>query len=179
MTKRDWQNIPFNHTEWTRKYKSIMNPSGQVTWPQLLMEMIIYNRRKYIAKYKELALGPGWSKAIGGEIRRLTQQSYQICNFFANPNNDPLVEVAIRNFVNKTNCLTYGCVKKNGEITQQAKDFINGVECELNKLKQKVTITKTTEAPKPIQIAATFPNKNKNSLESILELEKRIGINNG
>jgi hypothetical protein len=141
----DWVNLPYNHNgTWIKNKQSVMSPGTLVTWPQLLAEIVIYNRIKIIKSFPKVQLGPGWSCAIAGQVKGLIQQMHVICNYFEHPNTDPLVEVAFLHYFKNNKALKVGGfrkirVTKAGKIniTDTEKDTVKGLMYEFNRLKEQ------------------------------------------
>lgn len=189
----NWKVLPYNHS-WQAKYQSIMDPSSKITWPQFVAECVIYFRTKVIPAYKDIKVGQGWYHPIIKEVRALNQQAAVICNYFEHPDKEPLVVVAVKNWLRRTKALKIGrfrktrvCINKetgreNLTITQDEKDTILGIQAELDKLlKQRQAFSAPTIEIKRDNIKYDNQSKpiieNNKSINSLLELEKRIEEN--
>jgi hypothetical protein len=185
----DWFNIPYNHS-WQKSYQSIMNPADKITFPQFFAECIVWLRRQVIKNYKEIQLGPGWSNSIQRHVRTLNQQAAVICNYFPSPKDDPLVEVAFKNFLRRVQPLKIGQYRKVrsvirrgrqvSTITQDEKDIITGIMKEYMQLKEQRDIFKQivpqqpTKPPEEIKFKTTSGSKNKKNIASLIELENKL-----
>jgi hypothetical protein len=145
----NWKTPPFDHAgRWVKCIPSIMNPLDNVTWPQFVMEMVVFARIKIFGKKNNkwaIRTGPGWSKQVGPDVRKIVQQAHIICNFFPHPNDDPAVPIAFRQFFRKHLPLTIGAYRKtrvdqNGKvmITKAEKDIILGLSEEYKAVKNKL-----------------------------------------
>lgn len=184
----NWFDLPYSHN-WKKNVQSIFDPNSKITFPQFIMEMVLFNRERYWGKFPKIPRGQGWSNALMKQVRQLIQQSTTLCNYFPHVDNDPLVDVAFRNFFRNNRVTKIGQYRKTrytikgdrkvSNITQDEKDVINGVMFEYNKLiKQRDTFinTKPTEIKDPATIKFDTQNNNsgKKSLNNLLELEKRL-----
>lgn len=161
----DWKIPPYSHS-WSKNIDSVMNPLGsKITFPQFVVEMLIYNRCKYIKSFPKIVRGEGWSNAISKQIRGLCQQAYLICNFFPHPQEENLVTVAFKNVFRNQMVFKIGQFRKvriykDGKlnITQDEKDIIMAVSAEFNNLKSaRDSLKAVTQGFKP-----NFSNFDKN-----------------
>jgi hypothetical protein len=186
----DFKNPPFNHAgRWHKKYDSLMNPGTKVTWPQLVVEYLIYFRTKFIPTYNDVKIGPDWYKPIQGEVRRLNQQSTAICNYFAHPDDEPLVLAAFKNHFRKHKPMKMGRYIKNRittkggkeklNITQDEKDLVTGINHELKDLLKQREVFKNlepvvinTDNQDTYRTASSHSLIGKMNIGSLLQLEK-------
>lgn len=181
--------LPYDHSgKWQSNIPSIFNPSSKITFYQLVAEMTLWNRESYLKGHIKLSRGPGWSKAISGQVRSLCQQSVVLCNYFPFILDEPLVCVAFKNFFRNTRCMKIGAFKKNRlnkkgnlNISQAEKDVVNGIRAELDKLiKQRDTfknvVAKTIEkkANEEIKFQSGNNSGGKMNVGSLLSLEKKL-----
>lgn len=180
--------VPYNHAgTWERDIDSIMNPGTKVTWPNFIVECIIYWRIKLIKDYPKVTKGPGWSKIISGQVRRLAQQVHVLVNYFEHPSQEPLVVVAFKNYLRQNRVTTVGGYRKVRyktindrkvlNISKAEKDFINGVAAELNRLK-KQRESFATSADQYLQGSSDNPTsrfgKTIKKRKSLADLEKEL-----
>lgn len=138
----DWGNLPYDHAgRWQKNMDSVMNPGTKVTWPQLIVEFVVYWRSKYIDSYKTIQRGANWYRSIAREVRNLNQQACVLCNYFPHPTDEPLVLLAIKNWFRDRRVMKIGRYRKvrvtsDGKIniTQDEKDIVYGIKAELDKL---------------------------------------------
>lgn len=165
--KIDWSKLPYDHAgRWQKCIPSIMNPGTNVTWPQHIVEHIIYNRREFIDKYKSLKIGPGWSQPIGKEVGKLCQQASVIMNYFPHPDDDPDVARAINSYLKKYKPLKIGqlrktrIVVKDGKsrinITNDEKYFVRGVMVELERIRNAMKNVPKFDDNKDVPAAEGF-----------------------
>lgn len=143
MNNIDWINLPYDHSgRWSKIYNSIMNPSAKITWPQFIMEMVIYHRSKYLKDYPKIQKGPNWSEYIQKQVRSLSQQAYMIVKYFPHPDDEPLIVPAFKNYFRQNRVMKIGQYRKTRQkdgkclVTQDEKDLVKGIACELNRLKE-------------------------------------------
>lgn len=143
MKKIDWKDpLPFSHKgRWHKNQKSIMSPGAKVTWPQFVMECIIFNRTIYWSFYKNVKQGEGWFEFIPKDVRTLSQQAYAVCDYFPHPEDEPLVCVAFKNVLRNNRITKIGQyrktrVSKEGKttVTLDEQNFITAVQKELERL---------------------------------------------
>lgn len=151
MQEINWKDpLPYDHAgRWQKNLPSIMNPKDKVTWPQLVAEFVVYNRKKYWTMYKDVSYGPDWHKAISKHVRGIVQQAYVLCNYFPHPQDEPMVEVAFKNVFRNFRFTKIGQfrkvrTKKNGNqnITQDEKDVVQAIHTELCRLIEQRNIFK-------------------------------------
>jgi hypothetical protein len=187
--KINWTTLPY-HNEWQRKYDSIMNLGAKVTWPQLICEMIIDNRIKYIKTFPKISKGEGWSQPISGQVRRLIQQCYSICNYFPSIEQEPLVELAFRSVIKNQRICKIGTYRKNRvsktgkcTVSNDEKDFVLAVSYQLESLVSKrdniikIASEPVVEKPKEVEYKpnqAIINAPKKRGMTSLLDIEKRI-----
>lgn len=132
---------PYKHGKWTARFKPVMNSSPgakNITFPQFIVEMVVFFRSKLLKDWKHVKRGPDWHKNIGTQVRNLNYQANFILNWFPHPDEEPLVEVAFRNYfkLNRT-CAIGGYVKNKKKLSQQEKEVIKGVWSELSRLQSR------------------------------------------
>ncbi len=151
MNNINWHSLPFKHS-WVKDCDSVMSPGDKVTWPQLIMELIIENRVKYIRTHPQIKKGPQWSNDIPKQVRSLVQQSYCVCNYFPHPNNEPLVKTAILTIIKNNRVFKIGQYRKNRvdksgkiNITIDEMDFVKSIYRELSRLTERRDSFKSEE----------------------------------
>jgi hypothetical protein len=186
----EWDKLPYNHAgKWQKNIQSIFNPDSKITWVQFIMEMVVYNRTRYLKNYPVILKGPRWSHTIANQIRALSQQSSALVNYFPHIEDEPLVAVAFKNVFRNNRVIKIGQFRKarvkktgNSNITKDEKDIILAVTKELERLiKQRDTfknaISKSLEEkPKNIQdVKFGYRSKAiKGGLGSLIELENKL-----
>jgi len=188
----DWKELPYDHSgTWEKKFDSIMSPATKVTWPQFIVEMVIYWRSRILKDYPKITKGQGWSRPIATQVRNLEHQAATICNYFPHPDKEPLVIYAIKKYFRENKPLRLGGFRKNrttvnkdtgresSTVTQAEKDIVNGIQAELDKvLKTRNLYVETkpleTRAPHEIRFETTRKTTKKNSLAFALALEKQV-----
>jgi hypothetical protein len=191
--KFNWADLPpYNHGgNWAKNKRSIMNPLVDVTFPQFVAEMVFFNRSVIIKTFPKIIKGQGWSRGFEAQYRSVIQQCYNLCNYFPRPDDDPLVEIAFKNFFKNTRCISIGCYRKTRvtktkkiNISQAEKDVVKGISIELERLKsqQKKIIDKNdletikedyTKSDNIVSIRPSYKPK-KNTFADILELERSL-----
>lgn len=185
----NWKEPPYNHTKWEKKHDSIFSPETKVTWPQFIVEMVIFWRTKILKDYPEIKKGKGWSRAIAGQVRSLEHQATVICNYFPHPDLEPLVVYAVKKFFRTRRPLKLGGFRKNRTkiseagnevciVSQDEKDIVLGIQDELTKVMQsrelyndiKPTVHKAAE---DVTFDTSQP-KRKTGLAYLIELERQI-----
>jgi len=167
-----------------------MNPQDKVTWPQLIMEFVIYWRIQFLKDYKNIKHGYGWSNQIQKQVRQLTQQAYAICNYFPHPDDEPLVVPAFKNFFRRHRPLTIGTYRKTRfttkgnrkvcNLTQGEKDVVLGLAAELSKLIdqrnvfQEVKISTSPALQTTDTTVGVKPKPKINRFDDLIELEKQV-----
>jgi hypothetical protein len=118
-----------------------MNPREDaqlITFPQYIAEIVVYCRCQILDDWKGIRRGPDWWKQIPTDVRKLVQEAYNICSVFDDPDDNPMVKTAFRNFFRRSKPLTLGkYLTGKKEFTAKAKDVITGVRHELNFLIKK------------------------------------------
>lgn len=185
----NWNSLPYSH-KWEKSIPSIFNSEEKITFPQFIMEMVLYNREQYWKKFPKLPRGKGWSNSVQTQVRNLVQQASVIANYFPHINDDPLVMVSFRNFFRNFRVGTIGRftkyrVSKNGNreslnITQAEKDVVLGIMSEFNRLKEqreifsKASSKETKPKTESVKFNTHTPNRNKKTLSSLMELEQQL-----
>ena len=188
----DWKTLPYDHKgRWEKNYDSILAPGEKVTWPQFIVEMVIYWRKKIIKGYPEIKMGKGWSRPIQTQVRNLEHQAAVICNYFPHPQDEPLVVYAVKKYFRTNRPLKLGGFRKNRfkinektgrestTISQTEKDIVLGIRNELDKVLATRNVyheITPVEPKKPHEITfgpAKRPVK-KAGLSYLLSLEKQI-----
>jgi hypothetical protein len=188
----DWKELPYNHAgKWEKKYESILAPREKVTWPQFIVEMVIYWRKKFIKNYPEIKIGKGWSRPIQTQVRNLEHQASVICNYFPHPDQEPLVIYAVKKYFRTAKPLKLGGFRKNRvavnketgrenlTICQAEKDVVLGIKNELDKalaMRNVYQEAKPTEVKSPQNVTfgpAKRPAK-KAGLSYLVALEKQL-----
>ena len=186
MQKINWDELPYSH-KYEKSLPSILNPSGKISLPELIVEMVLLNREKVIKGYR-LQRGAGWSTPIGSQVRRMIMQAIALCNYFEDYKVEPLVFVAIKNHISKNCVLKIGGFKKyrvtktgKSTISQDEKDFVKGVFFELDSLKNKrselaraIEENVFNQIKTPVQQMFDKTPK-KNRFEHLVEMEKKNG----
>lgn len=187
----DWKELPYDHSgKWEKKYDSIMSPGTKVTWPQFIVEMVIYWRSRILKDYPKVTKGKGWSRPIATQVRNLEHQAAVICNYFPHPDSEPLVIYAVKKYFRENKPLKLGGFRKNrttvkesgresSTVTQAEKDIVIGIQAELDKVlasRNLYTETKPPEArhPSEIRFETTRKPSKKSALAYALALEKQI-----
>jgi len=182
----DWNTVPYSH-KYEKNKVSIFNPNSndKITFPQFVAEMVLFNRERFIKDFQKLPRGKGWSNSISAQVRKLVQQSYVICNYFPSVNEDPLIEIAFKNFFRNNRVFKIGQYRKvrvtkekKCNVTQDEKDVIKGITAEYNKLLKKKNIFKDTK-PEEInsikeKVISSYSNKKPSKIEALLEMEKSL-----
>ena len=189
-SKINWFELKYNHVgRWEKKIDSIMNPGTKITWLQYIAEMIICCRVQLLKDYKDIQRGPDWYKSISKAVRDLNQQASVICNYFPHIDDEPLVSVAFRNYFRKRRPLKIGTFRKVrftekdgrkvGNITQDEKDTVVGIQAELDRLIAQRNVfvdaaPKIIEEPKATSKVRfkTAGTSKKSSLEALIALEQ-------
>jgi len=188
----NWKELPYSHS-WEKTYTSVFNPTTKVTFPQFIAEKILYNREKYIRGFEKFSRGAGWSKDNSGMIRRLVQQCNTICNYFPHVQEDPIVELAFKNAIDKNKIMKVGQyrktrITKDGKlnITQDEKDVYNAINSEYEKLKKKrdtfkafhnEPIHKSEQDVQSVSSLTKSKNKGKKSIQALMALEEKLKQN--
>lgn len=187
----DFKNVPYNHSgRWEKIYDSIMAPGEKCTWPQFIVEMVIYWRSRLIPDFPAITKGKGWSKSIAGQVRRLEQQAAVICNYFPHPQDEPLVVYAVKKYFRTNRITSIGGFRKNrvkvtgGKekclVSQAEKDVVLGIQAELDqalKLRSTYEQVKPSEPKQPHEVTfetAKRTTPKKNSVAYLLSLEKQL-----
>lgn len=165
--------LPFSH-KWEKTYTSLFDPNSKITFPQLVAEMLIWCLSKWAEPYKSIKKGPGWSTSISKQVRNINQQSYIICNHFPNPADDPLVEIAFKNFFRKHRPNSIGQARKTDKsVTKVEKDTIKAIKHEYETLKaerDRIQIAAEKQKPieeKPIEQIKFRINNSKNRMRAL------------
>lgn len=190
----DWRTVPFNHN-WEKNQPSLMNPGSKITFPQFVMEMVIWLRRQYWNNYKHINLGPNWSNQIQREVRQLVQQATVICNHFEHPQKEALIIYAFKKYFRERKPTSIGTFRKtrvtinkktgreNLNVSQAEKDVILGIQAELDKAIKTRDIFKNSSpaviAEQSEKSTATSPKKeNKNKkltgIANLLKIEQDL-----
>ena len=180
----DWKKKPKYNHKWRKIYTSIMDPTAKITFPQYIMEMVIYNRMRFLKTFPKIHRGPGWSQQIAKQVRQLCQQSSTICNYFPHPDEEPLVIASFRNFFRNNRAMKIGAfrkarINKNGKcnITNDEKDIVVGVTKELERLQKQRDIFKTVVKKQnngEIKFKTNHGSLKKDKKKNVLELEKKL-----
>lgn len=182
----DWNTVPHSH-KYTKNKTSIFNPSEKekITFPQFVAEMVLFNRERFIKDFQKLPRGKGWSNAISAQVRKLVQQAHVICNYFPSVDEDPLTEIAFRNYFRNNRVFKIGQYRKvrvtkagKCNITQDEKDIIKGITVEYNKLLEKKNIFKDvkTEENNSVKdkVISSYTNKKPSKIQALLDMEKAL-----
>jgi len=167
-----------------------MNPMSTITFPQLVAEMVFFNRSTYIKTYPKIQKGSGWTKGIESQYRSVIQQCYNLCNYFPKADDNKLVELSFRNFFRNNRCMAIGAYRKTRltknnkiNISQAEKDVIKGITYELEKLENNnrkicfspVEPEEIIVLPEVTKINNIIPvNRKISRFEKFLNIEKNI-----
>jgi hypothetical protein len=183
MTRKiDWAVLPYDHKgRWKKSIKSILDPNGLVTWPQYIVEMVIWCRKQVFDEYRGI-IGKNWSDKIAKQVRQLEYQAAVICNHFPHPEDEPLVVQAFKNHFRRVKPLSIGGYRKNRQnITQYEKDLVLGVRSELEKLRAQKKIhasSPAVAAEEPVKTPQTTSSHTNSPIapkpKTILEIEKEL-----
>lgn len=179
---------PYDHAgRWKKNIKSIMNPGAEVTWPQFICEMVIFNRTRFVKDFPKILRGKGWSNQIQSQVRSVVQQAHNICNYFPHPDDDPMVFVATKNFFRNNGCCKLGGFKKNrvskaGKclVSQAEKDVVKGITSEYDKLSRRRSAFVDTAPKQNIERDTgkiqyrLVTNAKKGKMSSLIDLEKKL-----
>lgn len=157
------EDLPFNHKgKWQADQDSIMSPGTKITFPQFIMEMVIYNMSKYLKDFPKISKGPQWSLDIPDKVKKITQQAYNVCNYFPHPIEEPLVTVAFKNYFRNNRVFTIGQYRKTRftkagkcNITDAEKNIVKGVQKELDRLINQRDILKSTNDTVSVDVSKT------------------------
>lgn len=185
----DWNENPkYSHKgKWEKKFKSIMSPDNLITFPQFLVEMIVYNRRRFLKDFPKFELGPKWSNAIQKQVGSLCQQAHAVCDYFPHPDDEPLVEAAFRNYFRCNRVFKIGQYRKTRftktgkcNITQDEKNVVLGINAEFQRLLKQRDMYKVVSEEiqekenKDIKFITTRKSKETKNILNLLRVEEKL-----